>query len=551
MRETLFHSGKIHVRSGVSAEALLARDGRVAAVGRAADLARDAGSAERVDLRGGLMTPGWFDAHVHFMWWGFQMAEIDLRATKTIDEALEIIRRRAGDLAPGRWLTGGRFDKNNWGRWPTAADLDRATGDRPAVMRSRDGHSRWLNTAALRAAKIGKDTIAPEGGAIFRDASGAPTGVLQERANELADGAVPAATEADCDGATMRAQEEALKRGVTGVESLEQASSFAALRRARDRDQLKVRVLMGIPHRSLALSIPTTGGASRSGAPAPVPQIRDTARFDFEAALETGMRTGQGDEWLQLGHVKFFSDGALGSQTAALEEPYEGTEDRGILTVDPLELRTDVARAAAAGLAVAIHAIGDRAVHVALDAVAPTRVTSPVLRQRLEHIQLVRDEDLGRFGALGVIASMQPIHCTSDRDLADRYWGPTRTPRAYPWRTLLERGAVLAFGSDAPVEPIDPLLGIHAAVTRRRPTDREAWFPAQRLTLDEALHAYSAGSAYSTGREREWGTLDVGMRCDATVVDRDLGKLKDDELLEAKVSATITDGVVRYADGLA
>jgi len=538
----LFHGGRIHVRSGVSAEALLARDGRVAAVGRAADLARDAGRAERVDLRGGLMTPGWFDAHVHFMWWGFQMAELDLRATKTIDEALAQIGSRARELAPGQWLTGGRFDKNAWGRWPTAADLDRVTGDRPAIMRSRDGHARWLNTAALQLAKIGEDTVAPEGGAIFRDASGAPTGILQERANELADRAVPPATEADCDAATLRAQDEALKRGVTGVESLEQASSYAALRRIHDRGELKVRALMGIPHRSLALSLPTTGTP---------PQIRDTAPFDFDAALQTGMRTGQGDEWLQLGHVKFFTDGALGSQTAALEEPYEGTDDRGILTFDPMELRTDVARAAAGGLAVAIHAIGDRAVHIALDAIAPTRITSPALRQRLEHIQLVREEDLGRFGALGVIASMQPIHCTSDRDIADRYWGPKRTPRAYPWRTLLERGAVLAFGSDAPVEPIDPLLGIHAAVSRRRPGDKDAWFPAQRLTADEAVHAYTAGAAYATGREKEWGTLEVGMRCDATVVDRDLAKVKENEILEAKVSGTITDGVVRYADGLA
>ena len=542
MASTLFHGGRIHVRSGVSAEALLSRDGRVVAVGRASDLARDAGTAERVDLRGGLMTPGWFDAHVHFMWWGFQMAELDLRATKTIEEALEQIGRRAREVRPGNWLTGGRFDKNNWGRWPTAADLDRVTLDRPTIMRSRDGHSRWLNTAALRAARIGKDTVAPESGAIFRDATGAPTGVLQERANELADRAVPAATEADCDAATMRAQEEALKRGVTGVESLEQASSYAALRRARDRGDLKVRALMGIPHRSLALSLPTTGTP---------PQIRDTNRFDFDAALEMGMKTGQGDEWLQLGHVKFFTDGALGSQTAALEEPYEGTDDRGILTFDPMELRSDVARAAAGGLAVAIHAIGDRAVRVALDAIAPTRITSPALRQRLEHIQLVREEDLGRFGALGIIASMQPIHCPSDRDLADRYWGPKRTPRAYPWRTLLERGAVLAFGSDAPVEPIDPLLGIHAAVARRRPGDRDAWFPAQRLTLDEAIHAYTSGAAYSTGREREWGTLDVGMRCDATVVDRDLAKLEENELLQAHVSGTITDGVVRYANGLA
>jgi hypothetical protein len=538
---TLFQGGRIHVRAGVSAEALLQRDGRVAAVGRAADLARKAGRAERVDLRGGLMTPGWFDAHVHFMWWGFQMAEIDLRACRTIDEALELVGRRARELPPDRWLTGGRFDKNNWGRWPTASQLDRATGARPTLLRSRDGHSRWLNTAGLRAAKIGRETPAPDGGAILRDGAGEPTGILQERANELGDSAVPGATEADCDAALARAQEEGLKKGVTGVESLEQASSYAAFQRARDRGRLVTRVVMGIPHRSLTWSIPTTGTP---------PQIRDKGKFDFDSIADAGMRTGDGDEWLQLGHVKFFADGALGSQTAALEEPYEGSEDRGILTFDPLELRADVARAAAAGLAVAIHAIGDRAVRIALDAIAPTRVISPQLRQRLEHVQLVREEDLGRFGALGVIASMQPIHCTSDRDLADRHWGPRRTPRAYPWRTLLERRAVLAFGSDAPVEPIDPLLGIHAALTRRRPTDKDSWFPDQRLTLDEAVHAYSAGAAYSIGRERESGTLAVGMRCDATVVDRDLARLREDELLDAKVRATITDGVVRFANDL-
>jgi len=541
VRATLFHGGRIHVRAGVSAEALLQRDGRVAAVGRAAELTRDAGRAERVDLRGGLMTPGWFDAHVHFMWWGFQMDELDLRDRRSLADALAAIGERARELPKGRWLTGGRFDKNLWGGWPTAADLDGVTGDRPTSLRTRDGHARWLNTAALRAAGITRTTDAPAGGAILRDARGEPTGILQERANELADRAVPAATEAECDTAIARAQQEALRRGVTGVESLEQASSYAAFRRARDRGDLSVRVVMGIPHRSLASSLPTTGTP---------PQIRDSGAFDLESAVAEGMKTGDGDEWLRIGHVKFFSDGALGSQTAALEEPYEGSADRGILTFDPLELRADVARAAAAGLAVAIHAIGDRAVRVAIEAIAPSRVTSPGLRQRVEHVQLVREEDLGRFGALGVIASMQPIHCTSDRDLADQHWGPRRTPRAYPWRTLLERGAVLAFGSDAPVEPIDPLLGIHAAMTRRRPADRDAWFPAQRLTLDEAIHGYTAAAAYSAGREREWGTLAVGMRCDATVVDRDLAALREDELLGASVRASVTDGVVRFADGL-
>jgi predicted amidohydrolase YtcJ len=538
---TLFHGGRIHVRAGSSAEALLQRDGVVVAVGRAADLARQSRDAERVDLRGGLMTPGWFDAHVHFMWWGFQMSEIDLRTAATLDAALELISARARELPPDRWLTGGRFDKNLWGRWPSAGDLDRVTGDRPAVLRTKDGHSRWVNSAALAAAGITTQTPTPEGGAIFRDAAGQPTGILQERANELVDRAVPPATERDCDEAIARAQREAFRRGLVGIESLEQASSYAAFRRSRQRGTLALRVVMGIPHRSLTTSLPTTAAP---------PQIREPDGFDFESALAQRTRTGDGDAWLQIGHVKFFSDGALGSQTAALEEPYEGTDDYGILTFDPTELRVDVARAASAGLAVAIHAIGDRAVRVALDAIAPSRVVARQLRQRIEHVQLVRADDLGRFGALGIVASMQPIHCTADRDLADRHWGPRRTPRAYPWRSLLERGAVLAFGSDAPVEPIDPLLGIHAALTRRRPDDRDAWFPAQCLTLDEALQAYTAGAAYATGRETEHGTLDPGMRCDATVIDRDLARIAPPEILDARIRATITDGVVRFADGL-
>ncbi|TMG36688.1 MAG: amidohydrolase, partial [Chloroflexi bacterium] len=220
MSAILFHGGRVHVRGGQSAEALLARDGRVAAVGRASELGREASGAERVDLRGGLMVPGWFDAHVHLMWWGFQMREVDLRSAKTVDEALAVVATRAAALEPGRWLTGGRFDKNLWGRWPTAAELDRATGDRPTVLRSRDGHSRWLNTAALRGAGIDERTPVPDGGAIFRDERGRPTGVLQERANELADRAAPAVTEAECDDAVALAQAEALKRGVTGVETL-------------------------------------------------------------------------------------------------------------------------------------------------------------------------------------------------------------------------------------------------------------------------------------------------------------------------------------------
>ena len=516
----LFHGGRIHVGDGTSAEALVSVDGVVQAVGRTADLAKAYGAAERVDLGGGLMTAGWHDSHVHFTWWAIQMDQIDLRDTATVEEALARIEDRARALPAGAWVQGGRFDKNRWGRWPTATELDRATAGHPAALRSRDGHSRWLNTLALRAAVIDARTEDPAGGAIERDSAGAPTGILKENANRLADAVVPPPSSDDCFAAIERGQREAHRRGITAIEDLEQAAAFSAFQRRRDRGDLRLRVAMGIPHASL------------------------------DAAVGLGLRSGLGDEWLRVGHLKIFTDGALGSQTAALEEPYVGTDDRGLLTIDPAKLGPDVIRAAESGIAVAIHAIGDRAVRVALDAIAPTRSTHPALRQRVEHLQLLRREDTARFGTLGVIASMQPIHATSDRDLVDRYWGPDRATRSYPWRQLLSAGARLAFGSDAPVEPIDPLLGIHAAVARKRPGDADRWHPEEALTLAEAIAGYTSGAAYAMNAERERGTLAVGMRCDATVVERDLFSTPVDEWPSLKVSATIVGGEVVHADGI-
>jgi predicted amidohydrolase YtcJ len=318
-------------------------------------------------------------------------------------------------------------------------------------------------------------------------------------------------------------QREAWKRGLVGFENLDafrERHALGTFQAMHAAGELGLRATIGLPR----------------------------ARLD--EALALGLRTGFGDQWLRVGHLKMFADGALGSQTAALDDPYEGSDDRGILTIEPETLTQEVARAAAGGIAVAIHAIGDRAVHVALDAIASTRTLAPALRQKIEHLQLVRADDIERFARLGVVASMQPIHATSDRDLADRYWGPERVGRAYPWRRLLAAGAVLAFGSDSPVEPIDPLLGIHAAVARRRPGDADAWTPSQRLTPDEALAAYAAGPAYALGREKDAGTLAVGRWADAAVIDRDITRLPEEEIAAATVRATVTGGVIRYESGL-
>jgi len=516
----LFHGGRVHVGDGTSAEALVAVDGVVRAVGRAADLGRAHPAAERVDLKGGLMTAGWHDSHVHFTWWAIQMDQIDLRDEPSVEAALARIGQYAQGLPAGGWVLGGRFDKNRWGRWPTAAELDGVTRGRPAALRSRDGHARWLNSEALRRAGISAGTAAPAGGAIERDARGAPTGILKENANLLADRVVPPPSVDDCFQAIGRGQHEAHRRGITAIEDLEQAAAFTAFGRRRDRGELRLRVSMGIPH------------------------------ADLDAALGRGSRSGQGDEWVRTGHLKIFTDGALGSQTAALEEPYEGSADRGLLTIEPDRLNADVVRAAAGGIAVAIHAIGDRAVRIALDAIEPTRAAHPALRQRVEHLQLLRLEDIARFGALDVIASMQPIHATSDRDLVDRYWGPERAVRAYPWRQLLDRGGRLAFGSDAPVEPIDPLLGIYAAVARKRPRDPDRWHPEQALALHEAIAAYTSGGAYAMGAESERGTLAVGMRCDATIVERDLALAPVDEWPALTITGTVVGGTIVHSAGL-
>ncbi|HEY3126936.1 MAG TPA: amidohydrolase family protein, partial [Candidatus Limnocylindria bacterium] len=284
MSAILFDGGRIHVGDGTSGEALLARDGRVAAVGRRDDVRREAGRAEVVDLRGGVMVPGWFDAHVHFVWWAQQMSRLDIADTTTLEDALDRIGSYARGLPDGAWVLGGRFDKNAWGRWPSAAELDRVTAGHPTVLRSRDGHSRWLNSAAIARAGITRDTALPEGGAIFRDDRGEATGVLQENANRLADAVIPPPTDDEMLADARRGQTEAWRRGITGLEDLDQflgRSPVAVLARMRDAGELGLRVYMGIPHARLA------------------------------DALAQGMRTGEGDEWLRTGHLKIFTDGAL------------------------------------------------------------------------------------------------------------------------------------------------------------------------------------------------------------------------------------------------
>lgn len=516
--DVLFTGGTVYTGDAGRPRALAVRGHEIVAVDQAECLDGLRGPRTRVvDLRGRALLPGFIDAHVHFGWYALSRERVNLDPARTLEEGLALVQRAAGSLPPGAWLEGRGWDRNRWGRLPTAAALDRVTGRRPAVLSSHDGHALWLNAAALRAAGIGPNTLDVPGGRIERDARGQPTGVLFERAQELVRHAVPEPTVAELAEAIRRALPVAAAVGIVGIHNLEGAPSlraFAALRRA---DALSLRVFHGLPHAEL-------GAASR-----------------------LGMETGFGDDWLRLGPVKLFADGALGSRTAFLLDDYEGQPgDRGIATLDPEGLRRDLVQAARAGLAVAVHAIGDGAVRMVLDAMEWARAQDEATRRalfRVEHAQLVHPDDVPRFRQLDVVASMQPIHAVADRLVADQHWG-ARARHAYAWRSLLEAGAPLAFGTDAPVERIEPLRSLHAAVTRQDVdgAPEGGWYPEQRLTLEEAVRAYTLGSAAAEGAQAVRGSLEPGKLADLVVLSLDPFGRGPEALLEVEVDVTMVGG---------
>lgn len=497
-------------------EAVACERGRVVAVGASHETRRLAASpADIVDLGGHTVVPGFVDAHLHLHWLGLALERLRLGDAPSLAACVERVAERAWKTPPGGWISGFGWNRNAWpeGRWPTRRDLDAVTGDRPTLLGSTDGHLLWVNGAALRAAGIDQDTPDPPGGAIVRDADGEPTGVLKENATALVYAVEPPATDEERDGALTRAMEHAVGLGLTSVGAFEGPEVTAALSRLRDRGALRVRVTRHIAYAAL------------------------------DDALASGARGGDGDEWLRWGHLKLFADGTLGSQTASMLEPFAGSADnRGIPTLSSDDLRVAAGRAAAGGIATAIHAIGDRANRAALDAlVSAPRV--PAMPHRVEHAQLLHPDDLPRFAAAGIIASMQPTHATSDRDTAERYWG-ARCATAYAWRPLQESGATLAFGSDAPVETCDPLAGLYAAVARHNRGDgRAPWRPELALSLPDALRAYTVGAAAATGEEGRKGILAPGYLADMAVLSDDICAGLD-ALERARVVCTIVGGKI-------
>jgi len=454
-------------------------DGRIIGVGARAREAAGRG-AEVVRLRG-TTWPGLIDAHIHLEGLAERHLTLDLTGARSLEDALARVRQWAARLPTDAWVVGSGWYNDQWPdpAFPSREQLDEAAGGRAAYLRRKDGHSAWVSSAALKQAGIDRGADDPPGGVIDRDDQGEPSGILRETAMELAAAIVPRATDSDLDAAMARALAAIARLGLTSVHSMDSASGFGSFQRLHARGKLPLRITYNLP---LA---------------------------DLHHAERIGVRSGWGDPWLRIWGVKAFLDGSLGSRTA------EMLDGSGTVRLPQKDLLEMVERCARAQLNVCLHAIGDGAVRRALDALAPHRNAWRFWRPRIEHAQCVDPKDLRRFARAGAIASMQPIHAVADRELADEYW-PTVSRHAYAWGALERAGARLVFGSDAPVETADPLLGIDAAAGWRR---RAKWHPDLAVSRVSALRAYTSDAAYAVGVERDLGSLREGMLCDLTVVD--------------------------------
>ncbi|MBL8145766.1 MAG: amidohydrolase [Anaerolineae bacterium] len=513
--------------------ALAIRSGRIVAAGDDGEIAVLRGPRTQAqDLHGATVLPGMVDAHLHWHRFSESLAAVNLFQVPTKEAALERVRERAAVLPPGRWITGFGWVQDLWPdpRFPTAADLDAVAPEHPVFLRARSGHAVWVNSLALRLAGVDASTVAPEGSEILHDEHGNPSGVLLEwDAMLLVERAIPLPSVDETADAMQEAQKAAWSLGMTGLHDFDDQECFAALQRLRERGQLGLRFLKNVNHKYL------------------------------DSLLDLGVRWGYGDEWLRIGGLKLFADGALGPHTALMIDPYECEPDnRGIVVVPKEAMAEAVLKATEAGLPATVHAIGDRAVHDVLDVYALARAREAELgipraarRHRIEHVQLIHRSDVGRLAELDLIASMQPIHATSDYPVADRYWGPKRVPYSYNPRLQLDQGVMVAFGSDAPYDVPGPLIGIHAAVTRRRadgsPTP-DGWTPSARVTLEQAIRAFTVVPAYIAGLEHEFGRLLPGFHADLVVVEGDYLAMQDDELRTARVLGTMVDGLWRYGE---
>ena len=498
--------------------ALAFEAGKVLEIGDAAGLRSKHARARVIDGHGQTLLPGLIDAHGHVLDLGLESVQVQLTGTANLQEAEQKIRVYARAHPQRAWLVGGGWNHVIWnlGRFPTAQELDSAVADRPAALDRIDGHAKWLNTKALQAAGITKDTADPTGGRIERDAAGNPSGVLVDKAMDLVEAVIPKLSDAERLAALQAAMRHMNSVGLTGVgDAGVGADGIASYRELADQGRLTVRVYA---------------------------MIAGTGE-DFRALSKDGPLLGYAHDRLTIRSVKLFADGALGSRGAALLAPYsDKPEQSGLLFMTNAEMQHKIETALSAGYQVNIHAIGDAANRQVLDAfeAAYRTVGGRALRNRIEHAQVVALSDIPRFKQLDLIASMQPTHATGDMNMAEARIGPERLKGAYAWRAFLDQGTVIAGGSDFPVESDNPFFGLHAAVTRTDHANQPpgGWHPEQAMTLLEAFRAFTLAAAYAEHQEQSLGSLEPGKWADFILVDRDLFKIPPADIWKIRVLET-------------
>lgn len=510
-----------------AAQAVAIRGERIIAVGTSDEVRRLAGEAtEVIDLRGRFAMPGFNDAHIHLASGGLAKLAVDFTGAASLEEFQERIRARLREYRPGEWVTGRGWDHTRWpeGRFPTRIDLDLVSREHPMIFTRVDGHVAVANSRALQLAGVTRETPDPPGGQIFRDGlSGEPTGMLAETAMGLVGRHVPPPSREQRRRAIELALAEAAAHGITSIHDNSSWEDFLVYEELKREGRLTLRVYEWLPFA------------------APLERLEQMRRRG----------AGGADAWLRTGALKGVTDGTLGSRTAAMLEPF--ADDRstsGILRMPAEDLRRMVVERDAAGYQIALHAIGDLANRVSLEAFAAARAANGArdARHRIEHAQVVAPADFPRFAELGVIASMQPCHQTNDQRWAGQRLGPERSRGAYAWRTFLRHGVPLAFGTDYPVEPLDPMIGLYACATRELPEGgpEGGWIPEEKITVAECIEAYTAGSAFAEFAENEKGRIRPGMLADIVVLTADVTRIPPRQILRTRAWMTLAGGRVVF-----
>jgi len=508
-------------------EALAARGEWIVALGTVSEIQKLVGPQTRVvDARGRLVVPGFNDSHAHFGGGSAGLRSLNLYGVNSLAEVQRLVAERVAKAKPGEWITGSRYDHTLWGTaWPRKEDLDKVAPNNPVVLTRASGHSAWANSLALKLSNITKDTPNPAAGEVQKDPkTGDPTGILLESAAGLVRVQRSQTTPEE---RRQRARDDlvagfrfAAELGLTSVQSSSSLEELDLLRELQKEGKLTLRYDGWLPLASA------------------------------QSLADQGVRTGQGDLWVRVGFLKGFIDGTLGDGTAAMFEPFADREGfLGLPRMTQEQLDSAVILADRLGFQIGIHAIGDKGSHMVLDAYekAAARNGTHGMRHRIEHAQIIKPDDLGRFGQLGVIASMQQTHATTDMRFAETRIGVERAKTSYAWRSILETGGMLAFGTDWSVEPLDPMRGVFSSFTRtniQRMEPKDGWFPEQRLTMWESIYYYTWGSAYAEHLENLKGSLAVGRLADLVVLDHDLFSVPAEQILQTKVDYTVVGGRV-------